>query len=226
MSAMWGWPYPMPDGSELCRRLTETEEAVRRLSDRLGQLERQLGDRLGQLDRQLEDMKAKPPIHVEYHFDQLKVNELKGTLNVGLSPQGPSGIEAFDVPAPSEAQPEAWTVTQAVPADPVAGSIADMQGQMGEYMDRQAARLLWDLERRYGLDLGETLRDRVVLDVKNQLNDRVHYYARTSPYPENGNEDDRRRWMESVLRRTARDVEAAFAAYLQGYRGKSENREG
>src|SRR5690606_6512155 len=81
------FPYPLPDGTDLERRLSRAEQTLNRLSERLEQVE-----------RQLEEFRNKTPMHIEYHFDQLKVNELKGTLNVGLSPQGAQGIDSFETP--------------------------------------------------------------------------------------------------------------------------------
>ncbi len=49
---------------------------------------------------ELQQLKEKPAVHVdriEYKFDQLKVETLEGTLNIGLNPSDLSGIEDFAV---------------------------------------------------------------------------------------------------------------------------------
>jgi len=55
---------------------------------------------LERLKMELQQVKEKPAIHVdriEYSFDQLKVETLEGTLNIGLNPNDLSGIEDFAV---------------------------------------------------------------------------------------------------------------------------------
>lgn len=55
---------------------------------------------LKRLKDELAELKNKPPIHVdkiEYKFDQLKVESLDGTLNIGLNPTDLNNIDEFAV---------------------------------------------------------------------------------------------------------------------------------
>jgi len=55
---------------------------------------------LQKITQELKQIKEKPAVHVdriEYKFDQLKVETLEGTLNIGLNPSDLSGIEDFAV---------------------------------------------------------------------------------------------------------------------------------
>ncbi len=204
MTAGWDWSYPypsqpLPDGSDLMQRLQQAEHTIRRLEERLRQAE-----------KQLEELRAKPPLHVEYHFDQLKVNELKGTLNVGLSPQGVQGIDAFEAP------PGLWSIP---PGDQADGEpIPQLQQQMRDYVDREGPAILTDLEQERGMALDETHRLRLLADIKNQLNERVHYYGKTTPYPKSGPEQQQLTWKQSVTDRTVRDIKAALAGYLDKWK--------
>ncbi|MBW5446810.1 hypothetical protein GE107_12125 [Cohnella sp. CFH 77786] len=204
MSAVYNWPYPFPDGPEIAQRLAQAEQTIRQLTDRIGQLE-----------RQLEELRNKPSLHVAYHFDQLKVNELKGTLNVGLSPQGVQGIDSFETPFTGN-----WQVTNGMTADEAAQPIGQLQQQMLDYMDREGPGVLFGLEQKYGVSLGEDHRQRVLNDVKTQLKDRVHYYAKTSPYPAVGTEEERRLWGQSVIDKTTKDVGIALTTYVESWKEK------
>lgn len=211
----WDWIYPhatqpLPDGTDPAQRLFAAEEALRRLEERLQKAE-----------KQLEELKARPPLNVEYHFDQLKVNELKGTLYVGLSPQGVQGIEALDLPGGM------WSATP--DASSASGPIPQLQQDMLDYMDREGPELLTELEQERGLALDDTHRLRLITDIKNQLNARVHYYGKTTPYPAAGTEAEKQEWRKSVADRTIRDVRTALSTYLDtwkqnlsGPKGRSE----
>jgi len=167
-----------------------------------------LTERMADLQKQVDEAKSRPPMNVEYHFDQLKINRLEGTLNVGLSPQGVQGIESLETPDAS-----CWKVTTEQ-ADEAAEPIRELQGEMLSYMDSQAPRLLSDMLERFGIALDEAHRAQVIEDVKRQLGERVHYYARKEEYPPKDKEEERRAWRENVKRKTIRDIQGAFSAYL------------
>ena len=53
------------------------------------------------LEKQVSEIQNRPPVHIdrmEYKFDQLKVETLEGTLNIGLNPSDLQGIEDYSVP--------------------------------------------------------------------------------------------------------------------------------
>jgi spore germination protein PC len=190
--------YIAPDWNAWLQRLQQSEQQLKQMTEQLSQLQ-----------KQLEQIKSKPPIHIEYHFDQLKVNRLEGTLNVGLTPQDIQGIESFEAPDPACITPKAEPNQQAEP--PISG----LQNQMNEYMNNHASDQLIVMEREYGVTLDENHRTRIVDDVKKQLKERVHYYARTVPYPSKGTEVELYEWNQTINEKTIRDIQSAFSAYLQ-----------
>jgi spore germination protein PC len=167
---------------------------------------------LADVQKQLDDIKSKPPLHIEYHFDQLKVNRLEGTLNVGISPQGISGIESLETPDPS-----CWKINSD-PPDEAAVPIRNLQAEMSDYMKTNSNAVLLEMERQFGVSLDEEHRRRVVDDVAKQLNERVHYYARSSDYPAQGTEEERDKWKNAIIEKTRRDIRGAFSAYLSNQR--------
>jgi len=175
----------------------------------------QLTEKLTQIQQQLNDLSNKSPLHIEYHFDQLKVNRLEGTLNVGLSPQGIQGIESFEAPDPS-----CLKVTSDQP-NGLAEPIRSVQTEMTAYMDDEAAKLLMEMEQQAGIALDEAHRFKVIEDVKKQLNDRVHYYGRMSPCPSNGTTEEQQAWKNTIKEKTQRDISSAFSAYLSKQQQKA-----
>ena len=60
----------------------------------------QLEQELKRLTEEISLLKNKPPIHVdkiEYKFDQLKVESLDGTLNIGLNPSDLNNIDELAI---------------------------------------------------------------------------------------------------------------------------------
>lgn len=211
--------------------------------ERFRQYEQQLQQAATQIEamqREIAELKNKPPVHVEYHFDQLKVSRLEGTLNIGLTPQGVQDLESFDVsgaagwsppvaPAPGSVAgaapgfatgaapgPAAGPPFGSFPTDPANARIRGLQTEAAGEVERNLPSALRELADRLQVPINESHLRAIIDDIKKQLNGRVHYYARTTAYPEQGSDEERAEWSRSVLERTKRDVETAIAQYLRG----------
>ncbi|MCD9021373.1 spore germination protein GerPC [Cohnella silvisoli] len=191
-----------PDWNQWIQRLYQSELKLTQMTQQLANMQ-----------KQLDDIKNKPPLHIEYHFDQLKVNRLEGTLNVGLSsPQGMPDIESFEAPDPA-----CWKV-DSDQTDDLAPLIRGLQNEMSNYMKDNATNALIAMEQQFGITLDDNHRSRISDDVRKQLDERVHYYARTSPYPFKGTDEEKQRWKDSIKEKTLRDIQGAFSAYLSKQR--------
>jgi spore germination protein PC len=203
---LWnGMPVSAAPASPMCNQLIQ----------RLYQSEQklmQMTEQLAAMQKQLDDIKNKPPLHIEYHFDQLKVNRLDGTLNVGLSPQGIQDIGSFEAPNPAH-----WKVDSDQTDDPVP-HIRSLQNEMSNYMNKNAVSTLIAMEKQYGISLDDNHRSRIIDDVRKQLDERVHFYARTASYPFKGTDEEKQEWHDSVKEKTRRDIQGAFSAYLSKQR--------
>ncbi|MFC4599228.1 spore germination protein GerPC [Cohnella hongkongensis] len=222
----WGGVYQTPQ-TELYPGAAQGGAAPSSWADLANRLYRaeaqlkQMAEQLASLQNQLDEVQSKPPLHVEYHFDQLKVNRLEGTLNVGISPQGLDHIESLETPPFA-----GWTAASGS-ADPALPPLRQLQQEMAEHMDHEAYATLTDLEQQFGIPLSGELRRQIVEDVKKQLNERVHYYVRSEAYPAQGTEEEQRNWRARIKEKTIRDIQGAFTAYLskQQKLQQSEKRE-
>lgn len=193
---------PICDWPTLLQRFYASEQRLQQVTAQLQSMQ-----------KQLDDIKSKPPLHIEYHFDQLKVNRLEGTLNVGIAPQGIPDIESLETPGNA-----CWSVDQ-VPNgaadkdddDP----LRSLQNEIFGYMDSEGTPALIELESRYGVALDEAHRAKVVQDVRRQLKERVRYYVTMNPFPNKGTDDEKRQWRDEIKAKTTRDINGAFSAYLQ-----------
>ena len=144
-------------------------EYIRWQTDRIRSLERRVDELAGELDK----VKSQERIRIdkiEYNFDQLKVETLEGTLNVGIAPSGinPSNIEDMAVDGKTlhtnTAQSE---------------SFERIQKQVNEYLSEIVPVELTELESQYGLELGEDLRDFMIGDLQGQTGQRIEYYMQS-----------------------------------------------
>lgn len=205
------WYGPSPAQWQACL------QHIRSLEQQLERLRQQLDSLNGEID----ELKKRTPIHVEYHFDQLKVSRLEGTLNIGLSPQGMQPPESFEVPAPGM-----WKAADGGQQDDDADRVRALQREAAAFMENEAPALLVRMTEASGTPLDEAHRNLILKDIKSQLNARVHYYAKTVSYPADGAEEERQIWGNTVMEKTKRDVEKAIAAYLNGLKKTPETKEG
>ncbi|WP_347550901.1 spore germination protein GerPC [Pseudalkalibacillus hwajinpoensis] len=105
---------------------------------------------------------------IEYKFDQLKIERLDGTLNIGLTPNG--GAEMLDD----------FTVngnnglnTNHVPPE----AIQSIQQNIHSYMKNDAIKQLGELEKTYNYPLDDPYRHFILNDIQKQLDQRINYYV-------------------------------------------------
>ena len=124
---------------------------------------------------QLEQLKAKPTVNVErieYKFDQLKVETLEGTLNIGLNPKDLSNIEELAVPSsnPSTFEPYMFPARNEL--------IQDIQNHILTNLDT----LIADTESEINAKLDPSYHEFIRNDLEKQLQQRIEQYLnQTSP---------------------------------------------
>ncbi|MFC3800146.1 spore germination protein GerPC [Cohnella sp. GCM10012308] len=219
MNSVWYYPSQGQACDELAKRLQTLESHLQAASAQIGSYEQQIATltqqqarmqaQIAELQTRVEDLQRKPPVHVEYHFDQLKVSRLDGTLNIGLSPNAQSGVDAFDVPAPGTWQTPA--TGQSGPEPQIPGLLNDGAA----FMNGEAPANLSALAAQNGLDFQPSELRAVTEDVKAQLGARIQYYARTIPLPEQAGDQELAAWRQGVMDKVKKDIRTAFESYVQ-----------
>jgi spore germination protein PC len=163
------------------------------------------------LKAELEDVKRNPPSSigkVEYKFDQLKVENLNGTLNIGLNPFSSKGqmIEDFDVDTEKlQINPE----TQVNP-----DFYQDILQEMTRYLDEEAYGRIVQIENNERTALDDTYRKMMIDDIKKQMEHRLPYYlSQVQPYPEITSNPQYMK--EIIIQNMKQDIDKAFLAFIQ-----------
>ncbi|EKN70285.1 spore germination protein GerPC [Neobacillus bataviensis LMG 21833] len=117
----------------------------------------------------------KPTIHVDridYKFDQLKVETLEGTLNIGLNPNDLSGIEDFAVQNQSLKTPFS-------PKEQMRLSMKIEEAIHG-YLETDLPLIVNDAQRNMAIPANESYLSFIKEDIIKQLPTRIDYHLKTN----------------------------------------------
>jgi spore germination protein PC len=127
------------------------------------------------LQEQLKQLKDKPSIQVdkiEYKFDQLKVETLDGTLNIGLNPSDLANIEDFAVENQS----------LKTPIHPKAQMQRSMriEESIYQYLETELPVLFTETQNQLNIRLDDSYLDFIKQDIMKQLPTRIDYHVQNT----------------------------------------------
>jgi spore germination protein PC len=137
-----------------------------------------------QLSEELKQLKEKPTIHVdtiEYKFDQLKVETLEGTLNIGLNPSDVEGIEDLAVPNKT-------INPKSAPKDQMQRTI-EIEEALLKFMETDLPEIIQEAEVRLNIQSNQTYLSFIKDDIKKQLPTRIDFHLRASSSHEMAEEE-------------------------------------
>lgn len=128
---------------------------------------------LNKLKEETKVLKERPSIKVdkiEYKFDQLKVETLDGTLNIGLNPTDLQNIEEFAVNNEEIKTPIS-------PKNQMQRTLA-IENAIYQYLETDLPNVVAEEQRKYNLPLDETYISFIKEDIEKQLPMRIDYYIK------------------------------------------------
>jgi len=136
-----------------------------------------LEDSFKRLQKELNELKNKRTVNVEkieYKFDQLKVETLEGTLNIGITPNGTEAIEDFAV------NQENLQVSNQTSASTEASIIENLLGKIQtdvfDYFEKGIFKDFEKIEQESNYSLDQPYREFIIDDLKKQMNQRINFY--------------------------------------------------
>jgi spore germination protein PC len=102
---------------------------------------------------------------IEYKFDQLKIETLEGTLNIGLTPNGENSLEDFQVENKQISMPKDNNLKQMEER---------IHHHLLQFIDEEAMKQILELERTYNKEFDEKYRQMIIEDIRNQIPQRIH----------------------------------------------------
>ncbi|VEF48723.1 spore germination protein [Bacillus freudenreichii] len=162
------------------------------------------------LTNELKELKEKPAVTVErleYKFDQLKVETLEGTLNIGINPADLNSIEDFSIPPGAPRSPQ----TQTFVRHP--DFYDKTLERLNNYIDNDLDTLIKDTETQIGRPLEEPYIKMIKEDIRKQIPSRAdHYLGFFSAQPNNDlKEED---LYEKVYKTLLADINKAVHGFI------------
>ncbi|CAM4518352.1 spore germination protein GerPC [Paenibacillus macerans] len=184
--------------------LNQINHALRWQYDKLFQLENDISA----LKKQFEALQSMPRQHVEkidYNFEQLKVENLNGTLIIGISPNDQGTIEDLSV---AGKQTEDVSFGQD-PDDPSKSSVQTIKVEVQRYIKEDIATLLAEKANHRNMTLTAEQLQNIMDDMIRQVEDRLAFYMAQLQEGANGHEQH-----EQVERRLKDDLLQATDKYI------------
>ncbi|MDF2669966.1 MAG: spore germination GerPC family protein [Paenibacillus sp.] len=187
-------------------------------SEKLGKMERQLD----QITSELQALQRQKPVNVEkieYNFDQLKVEKLDGTLNIGITPDNVKSIEQFAVGNQEGAMgPGPFYAPQQGSADASPGyqeSFSTIKGGITGYLNKDVLQEMQVMEGKFGTPLANEYRAHIVADLSKQVDDRITSYI--TKYALHDDDEDRSDQITAIVEQVKSDIRLGIESYLQSF---------
>ncbi|TVY09537.1 spore germination protein GerPC [Paenibacillus cremeus] len=169
---------------------------------------RLLEARVNALTVEVEELKAQRAIKIdkiEYKFDQLKVEKLDGTLNIGLSPAGLGDQSLDDLSVGGASVIKTNTARSE--------SFARIQAAVYSYLDQQCPMELQQFEYQYQLQLGDSFGRLMIEDLRRQTGDRIQHYLTHTIDPNQLELTPEQE--QDIIMRVQRDIRTGMETYVK-----------
>jgi spore germination protein PC len=167
----------------------------------------QLHETIKELRSDIEQIKNQPHTNIEkieYKFDQLKVENLNGTLNIGLNPTNPEQIENFEV---QQKGMNVNGVQQQLRDD----LFQQCSAEVNQFLNEDCISFIEQAEQQYNLRLDDLHRKHIIDDIRKQIDSRIQYYLNGQPLTEQESLLDKK---QEILIQVKKDVENSIMHFL------------
>ncbi|WP_110929048.1 spore germination protein GerPC [Bacillus massiliglaciei] len=184
--------------------ITQMQQYMEMQQQRIIKLEHELQ----RLSEEMENMKKRPPVHVdriEYKFDQLKVESLDGTLNIGLNPSDLDNIDEFAV--------NQQNGSQATPGPFLFPERERMIQEIADGIMSELDQMIHETEKQVRITIDPAYKDMIKGDVGRQLVQKIISYIDQTP-PNERHLTQLDRIGEKVTERVKTDIQTALTQFI------------
>ena len=144
---------------------------------------------------------------IEYKFDQLKIERLDGTLNIGLNPGKLEELEdlsangqpiGYPVPFPKQLREQLTT---------------DIEQEITAYVEQELTTIIANIEAEYNLPSQGEYAEFIRNDLFKQLHERIHHYLNQFPYHEQ--QERNHEYKERIIEQIKTDITQAVRSFFQ-----------
>ncbi|PSL51295.1 spore germination protein GerPC [Salsuginibacillus halophilus] len=138
------------------------------LLNQINELKQKLSEQEAEIHRLQQHVIQDQPAKIEYKFDQLKVEHLEGTLNIGWNPKH-TGQESFINDCDVNSKPNTGNHLQMMIEHITDNVLKEYHANIDNWMH--------SLENEHGLHLPPSFQKRMTDDLEMQIPGRVEYYV-------------------------------------------------
>ncbi|MEW8969512.1 spore germination protein GerPC [Mesobacillus jeotgali] len=138
---------------------------------------------ISELQQEIAALKERPPVqigNIEYKFDQLKVETLEGTLNIGLNPTDLDGIDDFTVDQKS--------VNVPIPPKQLFKRTIEIETALNKYLETDLENIYRGAQAELGISVDDSYFEFIKNDIKKQLSGRAAQHLQEQSSGERGTE--------------------------------------
>ncbi|PAV29239.1 hypothetical protein CIL05_12650 [Virgibacillus profundi] len=166
-----------------------------------------LEKRLHSLEKAFQEKSTNTIEKIEYNFDQLKIERLDGTLQIGLSPNDLANIEDFGVhqnQVPQNPPPLKQT----------------LNSELSSYLHDNGPSIIRDLSKSYNYTIDEDFQSVMIQDIEKQLPSRIAFYEQEAMRNNKlTNEQDFKLYISDQIKK---EIYQSLLNYIQTNEGKGE----
>ncbi|HWJ77674.1 MAG TPA: spore germination protein GerPC [Niallia sp.] len=133
------------------------------------------------LSEEMASLKQRPSVHVDridYSFDQLKIETLEGTLNIGINPEDLSNIEELAINPNGPVNQPNGTFYPPINPKQMMNRSMDIEEQMHQFIQLELPELIKEKQTELQLPEDESYINFIQEDVTKQLPTRIQYYLK------------------------------------------------
>ncbi|GAA0448197.1 MAG: spore germination protein GerPC [Bacillota bacterium] len=168
-----------------------------------------LMSRVNQLEDSLQAAKSNKIEKVEYHFDQLKIEHLDGTLHIGLSPQDLANLEDTGFPN----QPDIPNYQPPLKQT--------LQSELGNYLHETGPSIIRQLAREHSVNLNDGYPSVLIQDIEKQLPGRIAFHENEAT--QNGNLKSREELHAYISDNIKSEIQKSLAHFMHTKKNKGES---
>ncbi|WP_019240420.1 MULTISPECIES: spore germination protein GerPC [Bacillus] len=167
------------------------------------------------INNKLKEFEAKAPVNIEkieYKFDQLKIEKLDGTLNIGLNPAEVQELGDFTVS--DQPYPIPFTTQTRTKLS------KEISEDVIKFIDQNLADIISRVESEMGVKFEGQYDEFIKEDLYKQLHNRIQYYFKQFPYNESLERHDA--YKERIAEQIKTDIEQAIRSFLSNLNQNTE----
>ncbi|WP_235822716.1 spore germination protein GerPC [Cytobacillus massiliigabonensis] len=161
------------------------------------------------LQKEIKSLKERPPINIEridYKFDQLKVETLEGTLNIGFNPSDLDNIDEFAVDNQKMNAPDS-------PKNFMKKAM-EIEDEMYRYLESDLPNVIGEVQRSLNVPEDESYLLFIKEDIKKQLPKRIDYYLKQYDDSSKQNHGKERNLNETVINQLKVEIRNGVQAFI------------